>query len=100
VREWDGGVGGGAAGGYPGKKGMGRRPEVEGAPDMWVPHVREGKRGEIGAGACGPAWAESGAGPRGWVGLFVVFFFFFLFFSNPFSNLLNSNLFHVFKLKF
>jgi hypothetical protein len=61
VRERDGGAGCGAAGGCAGKKGMGRRPEVEGAPDMWVPHVRERKRGERGAGAGGPAWAERGS---------------------------------------
>jgi hypothetical protein len=31
----------------------GGRPEVEGAPDMWVPHVRERKRGERERAAAG-----------------------------------------------
>jgi hypothetical protein len=88
--------------------------EVEGAPDMWVPHVRERKRGERrerGAGAGGPrgperGWAAAGIRKRGRelgrgraVLFFFSFLFFFLFFSNPFqTNLFNtfkSNLFHI-----
>jgi hypothetical protein len=35
----------------------GGKPEVEGAPNMWVPHVRERKRGERRRALGGPAWA-------------------------------------------
>jgi hypothetical protein len=70
---------------------------------------REGEEAGERAGAGGPRGPKSKLGRR--VGLAVRldwFFFLFLFFSSfsfqilfkPNSNLLNSNLFHVFKLKF
>jgi hypothetical protein len=73
------------------------RPEVEGAPDMWVPHVRERKRGErrrVTAGRMGRKRDLGRGGERkkgevrwaaGWAGLFC--FFSFLFFFKSFSNL-------------
>jgi hypothetical protein len=57
---------------------------------------------ERGGGGAGRLWAESrwaAAGKGDWVDL-LFFPFFFFFFSIPFSNLLNSKLFHLFKLKF
>jgi hypothetical protein len=87
-----------------GKK-EGRGLEVEGEPDRWAPPVGEREREEReGGGGVGRLWAERGWA-AGWVrlgGCFLFFFFSFLFKSNfkPISNLLNSNLFHLFKLKF
>jgi hypothetical protein len=64
------------------------------------PHTSAGQRERGREEAVGwAAWAEIVVGRElGWVGLAVSFFFFS--FSNPNSNLLNSNPFHVFKLKF
>jgi hypothetical protein len=59
----NGGMAGGRRRGRAGKK-RGGALEVEGAPDMWVPHVRERKRGRGGGrevGCFGPK-AELGRG--------------------------------------
>jgi hypothetical protein len=96
-------AGGRAAGGQVRK---GRRPEEGDGADGWAPSVGERERGGKGAGAVGPKGLV-GRG-LGWVVSFFFLFFSFLFFSSfsfqilfkPISNLLNSNLLHVFKFKF
>jgi hypothetical protein len=92
------GAGRSGTAGWPAAGGGRRRgwPEVEGAPDMWVPHVRERKRGDrrrVTAGRVG----RKMAGPRGWAGV-VLFFFSFLFF-NPFQIFSNLS-FISFQIKF
>jgi hypothetical protein len=48
-------------------------------PDRWAPPVGEREREERGGSVDGPAWADSGAGPRGWVRIWFCCFFLFLF---------------------
>jgi hypothetical protein len=93
--------GGAAAGGR-------GRPRQVGPTCRW-PREREGgeagRAGRVGRKMVGPAGIEKGRGVGRGVGLFCFFLFFlsFLFLKSilkPISNLLNSNLLHVFKLKF
>jgi hypothetical protein len=94
--EGRGAVGNGGMAAAGGGRRMGR-PEVEGAPDMCVPHVRERKRGERRRVTAGREGRKM-AGPRGWAGVVLVFFF-FSFFSNPFQIFSNLS-FISFQIKF
>jgi hypothetical protein len=86
----------------------GARPEVEGGADRWAPPVGDRMREREGREAEWAAWAETEVGRGlGWavrLDLVLFFFLFFFFFSFSFQILFkpnsNSNLFHVFKLKF
>jgi hypothetical protein len=86
------------------RKKKGGRPEVEGAPDMWDPHVRERKRGERRRALGEPAWAgreRAAAGRRGLdrFGFCFVFFFFSFFFksiSNQFFKPFLNQIFYIF----
>jgi hypothetical protein len=99
ARGRGGGAGVQEAGGGAGEEGGWRwETSPTGGPHLSV-RGRE-RRGEGG----GRKWAGLGRicdGSRGWVriGLICFFSFFFKSFFKPISNLLNSNLFHVFKLK-
>jgi hypothetical protein len=85
-----------------GKKGGGGGPEEGGEPDKRAPLVCERERGgrEEAAERAGLGqslrWAAAGKGD--WVDCF--FFFFSFSFQILFKPNSNSNLFHVFKLKF
>jgi hypothetical protein len=49
-----------------------------------VSEKRRGWRTDSGLSLGGP-WAEFGAGPKGFPGLFLIFFFYFLFYSITFA---------------
>jgi hypothetical protein len=84
--------------------GMGRGRRKETAP-TGGPHLsaaeREGRweAGRVGRNGDGPRLELDNEGGS-WAGVAGLFCFFFKSFFKPISNILNSNLFHVFKLKF
>jgi hypothetical protein len=82
---------GGAAGG-------GRRPRQVGPTCRWLCEREGGRRAERAGLGQNLRWAAAGKGD--WVDLLFFSFFLFKSFFKPISNLLNSNLLHVFKLKF